>query len=64
MPNLPTIAIDDPAIWNRLMTAFGGDAVAYRRWLKRQLIEEVRRTEMIAAGNQTTVDLEAGVPAP
>lgn len=62
MPNLPTMAINDQATWDRVMTAFNADPVYYKKWLKRALIDEVRRTEAIAAGQQAQVDLETNIP--
>lgn len=62
MPNLPTITIADQAIWNRVYNAFGGDPVRYKEWLRKQLIEEVRRTEAVAAASQATTDLTTGIP--
>lgn len=44
MPNLPTILIDDPVVFDRVVAAFGS-AAEYKAWLKRSVRQEVMRRE-------------------
>lgn len=48
MPNLPTVSINNQAIYDRLVAAFGNSADAYRAWLKEALTQEVLHREQRA----------------
>jgi len=49
MPTLPTLTINDAAIWTRIFNAFDGDPEVYKAWLKQQLQTHVRQKELMAA---------------
>lgn len=56
MPNLPTVTVNDPAKWDRLLAAFQGDAAEYKAWLTNAVKDEVLRRE--AETLRATMDAE------
>lgn len=61
MPTLPTLTVNDQAIWNRLLAAFNGSQTEYKAWLKESVVAEVKRREIsaLAAQQQAALDAKA-----
>jgi hypothetical protein len=73
VPNLPTLAIDDQALFDRVVAAFEGEVdnngnpltpqQAYKRWLKGQLRERVTYKEANATRLASDQAIGAGLDA-
>lgn len=49
MPNLPPVAIEKQADYDRVLAAFNGDVVAYRRFIRRSVRRHTLQVEAARA---------------